>query len=75
MVEIQQYGKAEALEVTEFLQTADDCDALAKILRKTSGVITIPNYVAGIDSAIALIDLIAALKPKLEADKVTLQNA
>ena len=75
MVEIQQYGKAEALEVTEFLQGVDDCEALAKILRRTSGVIDINTYITGIDNAITLIDAIFTLKAKLEADKLTLQNA
>lgn len=75
MVTIEQYGKAESTEITEFQQGADDCDVLAKILRKTSGVLEIPTYLSGIDNAIALIDSIFVLKAKLEADKVILQNA
>jgi hypothetical protein len=75
MVTIEQFGKAESTEVTEFQAGAEDCDVLAKILRKTGGVLDIPTYITGIDNAIALIDSIFILKAKLEADKVILQNA
>ncbi len=75
MPSIEQFGKAESTEVTEFQAGADDCDVLAKVLRKVGGVIDIPTYITGIDNAIILIDSIFTLKAKLEADKVILQNA
>ncbi len=73
MPTIEKFGKAESGEVTEYVQGADDCDTLAKLLRKNSGVIDISVYISAIDNAVALIDDIFALKAKLEADKVILQ--
>jgi len=75
MVTVEQFGKPESAEIIEFQQGADDCDSLAKILRKTGGVLDIPIYITAIDNAIAFIDSIFTLKAKLEADKVILQNA
>jgi hypothetical protein len=75
MVTVENYGKAEEAEVTEFQTGADECEQLASLLRKTSGVKTVATYIAGIDQAIALIDSIFTLKAKLEADKVILEAA
>lgn len=75
MVLIEQFGKTESNEITEFQTGADECDTLAKLLRKTGGILEIPAYITGIDNAIALIDSIFTLKAKLEADKVILENA
>ncbi len=75
MVTIEKFGKAEDTEVLEFVQGAEDCISLEKILRKNAGVIDIPIYITGIDNAIILIDSIFTLKAKLEADKVILENA
>jgi len=74
MPTIEKFGKADSGEVIEFVQGADDCDTLAKLLRKNQGVIDIPIYINAIDTAVALIDSIFALKAKLEADKVILQS-
>lgn len=75
MVTVDQYGKAEPSEVTEFQNAADLCEQLVSGLRNFSGVLPKATYISRIDTAVSIIDQLIVLRTNLLADKATLEAA
>lgn len=73
MVTVDQYGKAESAEITEFQNAADLCEQLASGLRNFSGVLPKATYISRIDTAVGIITQLETLKTNLLADKATLE--